>query len=197
MTFASLAQTTVYLPPTTASGPDWVELAIGGLAILFAIGIAVLILYLLYDAQRAIPPEHRHLEPAQVWLLLIPLFNLVWNFFVYQRIADSYRSYFYSRGRFDVGDAGKAIGLWFAICSACAIIPCVGIIAAVAALILLIVFLVRIYGLKGQLAQLAMMPAISAGPAAIPGGFPVTFVHPAPFPPAPPAEQPPQPPPQG
>src|SRR5687768_3267738 len=67
-------------------GTDLVELAIGALAILFLLGILVLILYLLYDAQRAIPPEYRHVEPAQVWLLLIPLFN----FFVYPQIADSY-----------------------------------------------------------------------------------------------------------
>ncbi len=188
-----LAQMVVH-QTSSASQMSWVELAIGVLAILFVLGIVVLILYLLYDAQRAIPPEHRHLEPAQVWLLLIPLFNLVWNFFVYQRIADSYRSYFYSRGRFDVGDAGKSTGLWFAICSACSVIPCIGIVAGIAALILLIVFLVRIHGLKGQLAQLATMPVVSAGPFAIPGGFPVTFAQRAPWTPAPPLEQPPQPP---
>ena len=143
-------------------GTDLVELAIGALAILFLLGILVLILYLLYDAQRAIPPEYRHVEPAQVWLLLIPLFNLVWNFFVYPQIADSYRSYFYSRGRFDVGDAGKSVGLWFSICSASSIIPCVGFIPALIGLILLIVFLIRIYGLKSQLPQLATMPVVRA-----------------------------------
>ena len=175
-------------------GTELVELAIGGLAILFVLGILVLILYLLYDAQRAIPPEYRHVEPAQVWLLLIPLFNLVWNFFVYPQIADSYRSYFYSRGRFDVGDAGKSVGLWFSICSACSIIPCVGFIPALIGLILLIVFLIRIYGLKSQLPQLATMPVVSAGLHAAPGGFPVTYAPPAPFPPAPVVEQQPPPP---
>ena len=172
---------------TTASSdePGLLEFAIVAFAILFAIGIQVLILYLLYDAQRAIPPEHRRIEPGQVWLLLIPLFNLVWNFFVFLRIPESYQSYFYSRGRYDVGDGGKSLGMWFSICTACSVIPCLGIIPAFIGLVLLIVFLVKITGLKGQVAQLAAMPEIAATAYATPGGFPVGYAPPVPFPPAP------------
>ena len=176
-----------------AQEPGVVEFAIVALAILFAIGIQVLILYLLYDAQRAIPPQHRRIEPGHVWLLLIPLFNLVWNFFVFLRIPESYQSYFYSRGRYDVGDGGKSLGLWLSICIACSAIPCIGIIPAFIGLILLIVFLVKISGLKGQVPQLAAMPEVAATAYASPGGFPVGYAPPAPFPPAPfpPAPQPP------
>ena len=60
----------------------------------------------------------------------------------------------------DVGDAGRGMGLAYAICAACSIVPCVGIFAGLAALVLLIIFLVKIYGLKAQIGA----PA---------GGFPV------------------------
>lgn len=135
--------------------------------ILINIGINVLICFLLYNAQKAIPPQFRKIEPGMIWLLLIPLFNLIWNFFVYLRIPESYQEYFRSVGRTDVGDAGRGIGLAFSICAACVIVPCVNIIAGPAALILLIVFLVKIYGLKGQLGN-------------PPGGFPMQTPPPPP-----------------
>ena len=176
-----LAQTTLYSPPASPE-PGLLEFAIVAFAVLFAIGIQVLILYLLYDAQRAIPPEHRRIEPGQVWLLLIPLFNLVWNFFVFIRIPESYQSYFYSRGRYDVGDGGKSLGMWFSICTACSLIPCLGIIPAFVGLVVLIVFLVKITTLKGRVPQLAAMPEVAATAYATPGGFPVGYASPGGFP---------------
>ena len=113
------------------------------------------------------PASFRKSEPGLVWLLLIPIFNLVWNFFVFPWIADSYAAYFQSIGRTDVGDAGRGIGLAFAICAACAIVPCINLLAGPAALVLLIIFLVKIYGLKGQIGR---------------SGFPV-------YPPPPPQQQ--------
>ena len=135
--------------------PNVTVTAVNGSVILFAVlvqlAIFVVICLLLYNAQKAIPPEHRRIEPGMIWLLLIPIFSLVWNFFVFLRIPDSYRSYFQSLGR-DVGDAGRSIGLALAICAACTIVPCVNLLAAPAALVLLIIFLVKIYNLKGQIA---------------------------------------------
>jgi hypothetical protein len=84
------------------------------------------------------------MEPGLVWLLLIPVFNLVWIFFVVLKIPESYQSLFYSRGRTDVGDAGRGLGLAYAICAVvsmgCSIIPCIGGIPALATLVLLILF---------------------------------------------------------
>jgi hypothetical protein len=135
-------------------------------AMLITVAINVVICLLLFNAQKAIPQQFRKIEPAMVWLLLIPLFNLVWNFFVYLRIPESYQDYFRSMGR-DVGDAGRGIGLGFSICAACTLIPCVGGFAGLAALVLLIVFLVKIYGLKGQIGS-------------PPGGFPTQTPPPPP-----------------
>lgn len=167
---AFVAQAGAPTAPTAPSGAEvFAALIPAMIMLLVGIGISVLVCYLLYTAQQAIPPQFQRIPPGQVWLLLIPLFNLVWNFFVYLRIPESYQSYFYSMGRTDVGDAGKSLGLWFAICAACTVVPCVGIFAALAALVLLIIFLVKITGLKNQALQM------SGGGGT--GGFPM---HPPP-----------------
>ncbi|MGB7160576.1 MAG: hypothetical protein WBD40_21100 [Tepidisphaeraceae bacterium] len=181
---ALLAQT--FPPPAPTPPPSPLEIAIMAAVFLVVIAILVFIYYLLYSALKAIPPEHRRMEPGQVWLLLIPVFNLVWNFFVFMRIPESYQSYFHSRGRTDVGDAGKNVGLWYSICACCAVIPCIGFIPGIASLILLILFLVKIMGLKAQVGQAA------------PGGFPVGYASPQPGmipPPLPPSSSSPPPPP--
>src|SRR5688500_9988029 len=56
--------------------------------------IAVAILFLLNQQRtlEAIRPENRRMSPGQVWLQLIPLFGLAWQFFVISRISDSIRN---------------------------------------------------------------------------------------------------------
>jgi hypothetical protein len=139
----------------------------GVIGLLIGLAVSAAICYLLYNAQNAIPPEHQRVKPGMIWLLMIPLFNLVWNFFTFPKISDSYASYFQSRGRTDVGDAGRGIGLAFAICAACSIIPCVGVFTALASLVLLILFLVKIYGLKSQIGQV-QPTGFPAGPGTMP-----------------------------
>ena len=147
---------------------DGLALGAGLLIFVVVVAITVLIVWLIYSAQKVIPPQHRRIEPGMIWLLLIPLFNLVWNFFVFLRVPESYQSYFASIGRHDVGDCGRNLGLWYAICVICSIIPVIGMIAGLASLVLLILFLVKITGLKKQVGTVA------------PGGFPVGYTAPPP-----------------
>jgi hypothetical protein len=44
------------------------------------------------DVLKAIKPENRTIQPNEVWLQLIPLFNLYWQFIVVDRISDSIRN---------------------------------------------------------------------------------------------------------
>ena len=83
-----------------------------------------------------------------VWLLLIPMFNLVWNFSVFPKLSASYKAYFDSVGRTDVGNAGSGMALAYCICAACGILPCVGMLAGLAALVLLILYVVEAHRLK-------------------------------------------------
>ncbi len=119
--------------------------------LVISLAIAVAICLMLTSCYKRIPAEHRKMEPGMVWLLLIPCFSLVWNFFVFPRLSESYLSYFTSKGRTDVGDCGRGIGLAYAICSACSIIPYLGIIGGLAGLVLLIIYLIKAYELKGQI----------------------------------------------
>jgi hypothetical protein len=127
----------------------------GSLCLLVLLAITVTIIYLLYKSLDAVPPEFREMEPSMVWLLLIPCFNLVWNFFVYTRVARSYQNYFHEHGRFNVGDCGAGIGIAYSVCVVLVSIPCLnyvtGIFCGPAALVLQIIYLVKLYGYKREL----------------------------------------------
>ncbi len=129
----------------------------GGVFMLFCcggviIGLAIqaFICYLLSSALNVIPAAHRKQEPNMVWLLMIPVFNLVWNFFVYPKISDSFKSYFDSVGRTDVADCGRQIGLIYCILAALCVVPYANILTGLGALVLLIIYLVKVSELKGK-----------------------------------------------
>lgn len=86
-----------------------------------------------------------------VWLLMIPCFNLFWNFMVFLKVPDSFKSYFDSIGRADVGDCGRGIGLWFSICSALCLVPVVQYAAGLAALVLLVLCMVKFHDLQSRI----------------------------------------------
>jgi hypothetical protein len=47
---------------------------------------------------RRVSPENRRMEPGQVWLNLIPVFNIVWATVTVERVAESLRNEFRERG---------------------------------------------------------------------------------------------------
>ena len=125
---------------------------IGGLiGLVIGIGILVAIILLLQSVLNKVPPEYREMEPGMIWLLLIPCFNIVWNFFVYPKVSNSLRNYFYSIGRSDVGDCGAGLGLAFCILSAVSIVPYLNCLTSPAALVILIIYFVKIFSLKNQI----------------------------------------------
>jgi hypothetical protein len=46
---------------------------------------------------RRVQPENRRMEPGQVWLNLIPIFNFVWATVTVERVAESLRNEFTAR----------------------------------------------------------------------------------------------------
>lgn len=122
-----------------------------GLILAATIGVAVLVYYVLYSSVARIPPQYRLIEPAHVFLLLIPFFNFYWLFVVNTKIPQSFRQYFASIGRHDVGDCGEQLGLWSAILTVVSIIPCVNFITGPIASIMSIVLLIKFWGLRNQI----------------------------------------------
>ena len=125
-------------------------LAIGGIGFLISVVVAC---FVLYDAQKRVPPQFRQIEPGMVWLLLIPCFNIVWNFIALPKVSRSYKAYFDSIGRPDVGTCGEGLAIGYAVCVACCVIPCIYSmgLAFLAALVLLIAYLAKILALKAQM----------------------------------------------
>lgn len=115
------------------------------------IAITIMILLFLQRCFERIPPQYRETEPWQVWLMLIPFFNIVWIFFIYPKLAQAYQRYFYAMGRYDVGDCGYQLALWYCILSCCSMIPYIGVIPGMAGFIVWIIFLVKAKELRDQI----------------------------------------------
>jgi hypothetical protein len=130
----------------------------------FGILIQVAVCYLLYKDLASIPEEHQKQSPAMVWLLLIPLVNIVWNFFVFPKIAESFKSYFDSVNVLDVDDCGKQLSMYFCYCVVAMVVvsfisnilPILGTLNCLlspASLVLIIMVLVKFNSLKNRIGQ--------------------------------------------
>ncbi len=113
---------------------------------------AILFLITQQNTLKAIQRENRTMSPGEVWLQLIPLFNLVWQFFVVTRISDSLRKEFNSWSNDTIfGAEGNeannmgyprptyGIGLAMCICVCCAMLiyvkdPILGMLGSLASL---------------------------------------------------------------
>ena len=90
-------------------------------------------------------PESRTMRPGQLWLLLIPLFNLGWHFVVVQNMAESLRNEFVRRSFPNANpEQGQSLGLAMCILLACSLIPLFGLLLAFAGFICWIVYWVKI-----------------------------------------------------
>ncbi|SRR5215203_1959020 len=52
---------------------------------------AIFFLLTQQNTLKAIQPHNRAMSPGQVWLQLIPIFGMIWQFFVVSKISDSLR----------------------------------------------------------------------------------------------------------
>lgn len=88
-----------------------------GLAIVLL--IAILYLLNLQNTLKAASPENRKMPPANVWLLLIPLFSTYYIFVVTKRIAETIQAEYASKGQvLDNPQPTYKVGMALAICSA-------------------------------------------------------------------------------
>lgn len=90
-------------------------------AIVFEVLIKGLFAYSIIKLFKEILPENRKIEPRLLWLLVIPGFNLLWNFYVAIRVSASIKNELTSRN-FDVKNLPTlTLGIVFSILSASAI----------------------------------------------------------------------------
>ena len=130
-------------------------LGIGIVVLLFSalIGIVVAVLYLLtlQNLLKGVATENRVIEPGKVWLMLIPLFSLVYSFILYPKISESLKNEFLKRGVADNGDYGKSLGTAMAVLGLCGFIPVLGGFASIAYFVIWIIYWVKMSEYKSKL----------------------------------------------
>jgi hypothetical protein len=124
-------------------------------ALAVLLGIWAAICYFVSLMFQRIPAQYREMDPAQVWLLMIPLFNIVWNFFVFPKLSRSYKAYLESMGDTSAGDCEATLAMAYCIVAAPYIIPCVNCFTGLAALVIVIIYLIKIDGLKAKFPPVA------------------------------------------
>ena len=112
----------------------------------------------------------RTLSPGLVWLMLIPLFNLIWHFIIVSNVTKSVRGEFEKRGIMTEPNPGQGIGLAMCILSVCCLIPIINIIVGIPVLVLWIIYWVKVADYSAKLAipttQTNMRPLRVASPQA-------------------------------
>ena len=127
-------------------GGEWI-------LILMVMGLLFIpkIFYLLtlQSTLSTISVQNRKMAPANVWLLLIPLFNLVWHFNVVKNLSESIKAEATEKN-VSIGEPNPAYNLGLAMCilNCLFIIPVVGTVAAFAGFICWIIYWLKIAGYK-------------------------------------------------
>ena len=98
---------------------------------------AIFFLLTLQKTLNAISPENRMMPPSNVWLMLIPLFNIVWQFIMVDKIAQSVAAEC-TRLNIPTKDAKPTYnnGLAWNICNILSFIPLIGGLASLVTFIL-------------------------------------------------------------
>ena len=111
------------------------------------------ILYLqsLQKAFARCSPGCRTLSPGKVWLLLIPLFNLIWHFILVTSLAKSLHNEFAKRNLTEAPRPGRDVGVAMCILFVISPIPHLGVVAGIAALVCWIIYWVKITGYSARL----------------------------------------------
>jgi hypothetical protein len=79
--------------------------------VVIALAVYVLFLSAAVRVLVRVEPENRRMEPGQVWLNLLPLFNLLWLVVTVERVGESIRNEMAARGRRRGEGYGKTAGL--------------------------------------------------------------------------------------
>ena len=135
-------------------GPYGYEAVLIVIAFLCFIGLVVMSFFVL-TLQRALArcePSIRTMSPGQVWMLLIPIFNLAWIFVVVNALADSLHREYTRRGIPVVPSPGKTMGYAYAILTVVSAIPFVGMLTGLIAFVCWILYWVEIAKYSGRLA---------------------------------------------
>lgn len=132
-------------------------------ALLFLVP-AIFFLITQQNTLKSIQPQNRMMQPGQVWLQVIPLFNFVWQFIVVSRISQSIEKELSSEGLFSFEERGETpvvveakptygIGIAYCILYCCMMLPLIKGLAVIPLIVCWIVYWVKLAGYKKRIQQ--------------------------------------------
>jgi len=114
---------------------------------------AVFYLLTLQKALARCSQQARTTSPESVWLMLIPLFNLVYQFILVINVSKSLGNEFARRGIANADpELGKSLGIAACVLNVGSVIPLLGIPLAIAGLVCWIIYWVKIADFSGMIA---------------------------------------------
>lgn len=130
-----------------------------GIGVLFGVlvGLAIFLIPMVFyilTLQKTLnkcAPENRAMQPGMVWLMLVPLVNLVWGFFVVINMAKSLGAEFQKRGITEEPEPGKKLGLIMCVLLCCGIIPLLGALCSLGGIVCWIMYWLKIVGFSKKL----------------------------------------------
>lgn len=105
--------------------------------------------------------ENQAMAPAMVWLMLIPLFNIVWQFILVINVSKSLKNEFVSLNTEpDTAEPGKAVGLAMCILNVISTVPYLGTVLGIGGLVCWIIHWIKIAGYSSRIASLQAEQAV-------------------------------------
>lgn len=113
--------------------------------ILLMIFPVVFYLLTLQRTLQEISLENRRMPPEQVWLSLIPLFGIIWQYFIVSRLSDSLALELSKRNVYaEERRPAYTIGIAFCILISCVIIPYINVLALLGGLVCWVLFWLKV-----------------------------------------------------
>ena len=122
--------------------------------LLLLLVIVVPLIYFMLTLQntlKVVEPQHRTMQPGNVWFMLIPIFSFVWSFFVVAAIADSCKAQLEQYGLYSQEKPTYKLGTAWALCLLFSIVVR---LLSIVSLILFIVYWIKVNELRKQLLAL-------------------------------------------
>jgi hypothetical protein len=138
-------------------------LVVVAVSVIISIVVGIFYCLTLQKALSRCSPQNRTLSPGLVWLYLIPIFNLVWHFFIVINLSKSLHAEFVSRNIVEEPNPGQGIGLATCILNCTSWIPYLGYITGIAGFVCWIIYWVKIAGFSNKIALPYRPPEPPAG----------------------------------
>lgn len=112
-----------------------------------ALSVFPLVFYLLtlQRTLKEISTENRKMPPEQVWLSIIPVFGIVWQFFIVSRLSDSLALELAKRNVYaEERRPAYNIGIAYCILISAVIIPYINILASLGGLVCWVLYWLKV-----------------------------------------------------